>query len=124
MLKITTKGDLNKTNNFLKKLSSVDIFSSLNHYGELGVFALSKATPVSSSLTSNSWAYRIIKGKRYGIEWYNTNAENGVSVAVLIQYGHATRSGGYIQGIDYINPSIKPVFDKILEDFRKKVKYE
>lgn len=123
MIGITTKGDLKKTESFLMKLLNGDFYSDLNRYGQLGVDALSKSTPVDSNLTANSWAYRIIKGKRPGIEWYNKNVVNGTSVAILIQYGHATGTGGYVQGRDFINPAMRPIFDKISEDVWKKVKY-
>ena len=123
MIGITSKGDLSKTNNFLKKLQRRDIYSDLNRYGQMGVDALSNATPIDSNLTANSWKYRVIKGKRPGIEWYNTNEVNGTPVAILIQYGHATGTGGYVAGRDFINPAIRPIFDKISTDIWKKVKY-
>lgn len=89
----------------------------------MGVQALSRATPKDTGLASISWDYIVInEGGRVGIEWYNTNVENGISVVLLIQYGHATRGGSYIPGRDFINPAIQPVFDKIEEDIRKKVK--
>lgn len=122
MISITSRGDFKKTDDFLKRLMHGDIYSDLNRYGQMGVEALSKATPIDSSLTSHSWAYRIIKGKRPGIEWYNTNEVNGTSVAILIQYGHATGTGGYVLGRDYINPAMRPIFDKIADDVWKKVK--
>lgn len=123
MIKITTKGDSKKTYDFLNKLTKGNIFSDLNRYGQMGIDALSRATPIDSKLTANSWRYRIIKNRRGpGIEWYNTNEVNGTSVAILIQYGHATGTGGYVTGRDFINPSIRPVFDKIADDVWKKVK--
>ncbi len=123
MIGIETRGDLKKTYDFLNKLLRNDIYADFNHYGQQGVDALSKATPVDSKLTATSWRYRIIKSSKFpGIEWYNTNVVNGTSVAVLIQYGHATGTGGYVQGRDYINPSMRPIFDKIADDVWKKVK--
>lgn len=121
MIRIESRGNHNKTSSFLTKLLRGDIYSDLNRYGEMGVEALSKATPVASSLTANSWEYRIIKGKRPGIEWYNTNVVNGTPVAILIQYGHGTGTGGYVQGRDFINPAMQPVFDRIAADVWKKV---
>lgn len=122
MIGVTSKGDFKKTDAFLKRLQKGDIFSDLNKYGQMGVDALANATPVDSRLTANSWKYRIIKGKHPGIEWYNTNEVNGTSVAILLQYGHATGTGGYVSGRDFINPAIKPIFDKIGADVWKKVK--
>ncbi len=98
------------------------MFSDLTRHGKTGVDALSNATPVDSSLTANSWAFRIIKDRRNpGIEWYNSNAAGDVSVAILIQYGHATGTGGYVVGRDFINPAMQPIFDKIADDVWKKV---
>jgi hypothetical protein len=123
LFKIITKGDSKKTDAFLNRLIKGNIFSDLNRYGEIGVAALSSSTPIDSKLTANSWRYRIIKNRRGpGIEWYNTNEVNGTSVAILIQYGHATGTGGYVTGRDYINPAMRPIFDKIADDVWKKVK--
>lgn len=122
MIGITTGGDLKKTDDFLKRLLQGDLFSDLARYGQMGVDALSRTTPVDSSLTANSWAYRVIKNrKRPGIEWYNTNTVNGTHVAILIQYGHATGTGGFVSGRDYINPAMRPIFDQIVNDVWKKV---
>jgi hypothetical protein len=123
MIGITSTGDFKKTDDFLKRLQRRDPYSGLARYGEMGVEALSRATPLDSSLTANSWNYRIIKGKRPGIEWYNTNVVNGTPVVILLQYGHATGTGGYVSGRDFINPAIKPIFDKIANDVWKKVRY-
>jgi hypothetical protein len=123
MIGVTTRGDLKRTNDFLKSLLSGDFYTDLNRYGQMGVDALAKATPVDSSLSANSWAYRIIKNRRRpGIEWYNTNIVSGTPVVILIQYGHATGTGGYVSGRDFINPAMRPIFDKIAEDVWKKVK--
>ncbi len=123
MIGITSNGDFNNTRNFLNRLLKGDIFSGLDRYGRIGVDALSKATPVDSSLTANSWTYRIIKDRRRpGIEWYNTNIAGDTSVAILIQYGHATGTGGYVAGRDFINPAMRPIFDRIADDVWKKVK--
>lgn len=122
MIRITNKGNFEKANKALLKLLGGDMYTDLDRYGREGVSALAKATPVETSLTANSWAYRVIKGKNPGIEWYNTNVVNGVSVAILIQYGHGTGTGGYVQGRNYINPAIRPIFDQIVANVRKKVK--
>jgi len=123
VISITSKGDLRNTTNYLKRLLHGDIYAELSRYGQMGVDALSNATPVDTSLTANSWGYRIIKDrKRPGIQWYNKNIESGIPVAILIQYGHATGTGGYVAGRDFINPAMRPVFDKIADDIWKKVK--
>lgn len=122
MIRLSSRGDFKNTKNWLAKVSRGDPFAELDRYGKLGVAALAQATPVDSSLTANSWAYRIIKGKRPGIEWYNTNeTSTGTPVAILIQYGHGTGTGGYVAGRDYINPAMRPIFDKIAADVWKKV---
>lgn len=121
MIRITTSGDNKKTSRSLEKILRGDIYSELDRYGKQGVDLLSSATPISTGLTASSWGYRIKKGKRIGIEWFNTNAVNGVSVAILIQYGHATGTGGYVQGRDFINPAIRPLFDQIADEIWKKV---
>lgn len=97
----------------------------LKKYGEMGVEALRAATPVDSGLTRDSWGYEVRTSQRmgyYSIIWTNSNVKNDwANVAVLIQYGHATRNGGYVQGIDYINPALKPVFDRIAKELWKEV---
>ena len=123
MIGITSSGNLKKTDAFLKRLQKRDIYSDLDRYGKMGVSALSRATPVDSSLTANSWAYRVIRGRRPGIEWYNTNVVGGTPVAILIQYGHGTGTGGYVQGRDFINPAIRPIFNQISDDIWKKVRH-
>lgn len=123
MIGITSTGDFTKTDSFLKRLQRRSQYSDLNRYGQMGVTALSNATPIDSRLTASSWNYRIIKGNRPGIEWYNMNEVNGTPVAILIQYGHATGTGGYVHGRDFINPAMKPIFDKIANDVWKKVRY-
>ncbi len=127
MIGITSKGDFKKTTKFLERINSnvslSDIYSDFDSYGRIGVDALSDATPVDTGLTANSWRYRVIKDRaRPGIEWYNTNTVNGTPIAILIQYGYATGSGGYVQGRDYINPAMRPIFDMIAADVWKKVK--
>lgn len=98
------------------------MFNELDQYGQMGVDALSRATPVESGLTARSWRYKINIGrKRTSIEWYNTNENNGANVAILLQYGHATGNGGYVSGYDYINPAMRPVFDQISERVWSKV---
>lgn len=122
MLGVTSRGNYNKTDSFLKKLLTGDIYSNFNRYGQLGIDALSQSTPIESGLTSSSWGYRIIKNRRHpGIEWFNTNVASGTPVAILIQYGHGTGTGGYVSGRDYINPAMRSIFDNIANDIWKKV---
>ena len=117
MIRITTKGDFNNTFRFLNKMSKFQINKILEKYGRMGVNALASATPVDSGKTAESWGYEISVGKEGAtIYWTNTNQNKGVYIAVILQYGHGTGTGGYVQGIDYINPAIRPVFDKIAEE--------
>jgi len=122
MIKITSVGDFKKTTDFLDRLRRREIYRDLDRYGRMGVDALSRSTPVRTGLTGQSWQYRVLMGKRPGIEWYNTNEVSGTSVAILIQYGHATGTGGYVGGRDYINPAMRPIFDQIAEEVWKKVR--
>ena len=115
--------DFPNTEKLLKKLLSGDLYRRLDKYGKKGVDALEAATPIETSKTANAWTYKVIRSKNNpGIAWYNTNENDGVSIALLIQYGHGTGTGGYVQGIDYINPAMRPVFDSILEDILKEVR--
>lgn len=121
-LKITSSGSFKKTFSFFDSMSKSDIFASLNKYGQAGVNALAAATPVDSGLSSESWTYEITKsGGKYTIEWHNTNVVNGTPVVILIQYGHGTGTGGYVQGRDFINPVIQPLFDEIANNVWKAV---
>ena len=117
LIRITTKGDFNNTFRFLNKMSKFQINKILEKYGQMGVEALRSATPIDSGKTAESWGYEISVGKEGAtIHWTNTNQNTGVYIAVILQYGHGTGTGGYVQGIDYINPAIRPVFDKIAEE--------
>lgn len=123
MFRLTSKGDFGKTRKFIARMQRGDQYTDLNRYGQMGVEALSRATPVDTGLASQSWAYRIVKDSRGPrIEWYNTDVENGAKVILLVRYGHATRSGTYIQGRNFISPAAQPVFDQIVNDVWKKVK--
>lgn len=114
---VTTTGDFKKTETFLTRLNGDSIFRSLDRFGQLGVNALASATPTRSGLTASSWYYQVIRRRgRYTIEWLNHNTVNGANVAILIQYGHGTGTGGYVRGRDFINPAIQPIFDQIAND--------
>jgi len=123
MISTKVSGSFENTNKFLAYLQSREMFNSLESYGKKGVDALENATPTDTGLTARSWRYRIIKDRgRYTIEWYNTNVQNGSNIAILIQYGHGTGTGGWVQGRDYINPAIQPIFDQIANEVWEKVK--
>lgn len=122
MIKIKHKGNFNNTDKYLKNLSRFDISQILKRYGQEGVNALAAATPVETGKTAASWNYEItISNNSYTITWTNSNRVNGVPIAIILQYGHATRNGGYVEGRDYINPSIQPIFDKIANEAWKEV---
>lgn len=122
MITFRHKGNFEKTEKFFKQSVTSKYMDVFERYGKEGVSALASATPVESGKTASSWGYRI-KRTRFGvtISWFNTNVFNKVNVAILIQYGHGTRNGGYVQGRDYINPAIKPIFDKISNDIWKEI---
>lgn len=125
MIGITVSGRESPTTKALMKMRRSQLLNKLHAYGQRGVTLLSQATPVDSRHTASSWAYRIVE-ERNGprVEWYNTSADESgqTSVAVLIQYGHGTKNGGYVQGRDYINPAIQPMFDEIINGIWQEVK--
>lgn len=117
MIKITSKGDFNRTFKFLNFMEKWKVDKILNKYGEKGVSALAAATPIDSGKTANSWSYNIeSSGNSATIYWSNTNVNKGVNIAVILQFGHGTGTGGYVQGRDYINPAMRPIFDRIAEE--------
>ena len=117
------KGDFSKTNRYLEKALEAMRLDRLNHYGEKGVAALSAATPVDTGLTAQSWYYEIRKTSTgASIVFKNSNVNKGVNIAIILQYGHATRYGGWVEGRDYINPAIQPVFDEIAKDAWEEVR--
>lgn len=119
---ITQKGSFKHIEAYLSRLRTDDVFSVLNKYGAMGVAALSRATPRDSGVTAESWYYTIQRAKGYySIRWHNSNRRDEIPVAVLIQYGHGTRTGGYVQGQDYIMPAIRPIFDKIADEAWREV---
>lgn len=122
MVIVKQKGDFSKTEKFLNTISKKLYYRNLQKYAEQGVAALASATPVDSGTTANSWDYEIRQTKNsVSIYWTNSNVNKGVPIAVIIQYGHGTRNGGYVQGRDYINPAMRPIFDKIAENVWKEV---
>lgn len=122
MVIVKQKGDFSKTEKFFNTISKKLYYRNLQKYAEQGVAALASATPIDSGTTANSWNYEIRQTKNsVSIYWTNSNVNKGVPIAVIIQYGHGTRNGGYVQGRDYINPAMRPIFDKIAENVWKEV---
>lgn len=122
MIEITQTGGFKKLEKFLSFSQQQKWIRILNKYGKIGTQVLANATPVDSGKTAASWDYEIYIGKTsLNLYWINTNINKGVNIAVILQYGHGTRTGGYVEGRDYINPAIRPVFDKMTEDLWKEV---
>lgn len=122
MISFRQKGDFSKLTRFLERAKEVVHIGDLDKFGKEGVAALASATPVDSGETANSWYYEIENRKgSVTISFYNSNVQNGVPIAVILQYGHGTRNGGWVQGRDYINPAIQPIFDKIANNAWKEV---
>jgi len=122
MISFTTKGDFRHLEKLLKNCSNGNVYQGLEQYAQKGVEALASATPKDSGKTAESWGYEIHRsGKQIEIVWTNNNINDGVNIAVILQYGHGTRNGGYVVGRDYINPAMRPVFDEIAEAAWKEV---
>ena len=116
------RGNFNNTEKFLKQATRTDYLRILEKYAKEGVAALALATPKDSGETANSWSYKISSSRgAYTISWANSNVVNGVPIAILIQYGHATGNGGYVEGQDYMNPALKPIFDNLANEAWKEV---
>ena len=123
MITFRQKGDFSKLNGYLERFKEGLKISALDRYGEEGVQALANATPRDTGLTADSWRYRIVRSNgAVSITFENTNIQNGVPIAIILQYGHATRNGGYVQGIDYINPAVRPIFERLAEEAWEEVK--
>ena len=122
MIKIRQKGDFKKLTSFFEKAKEGFNIGILDKYGEKGVAALSSATPIDTGLTASSWFYKIEnKNGVAKIEFHNSNVQRGISIALILQYGHGTKNGGYVVGRDYINPAIQPVFDELAKNAWKEV---
>lgn len=122
MIRFEQKGDFSKLERYLKKVKHTNLNSVLHRYGQKGVKALSAATPVETGATAQSWYYEVENNRnRVAINFYNSNIENGAPIAIIVQYGHGTGTGGWVQGRDYINPAIQPVFDEITKDVWREV---
>lgn len=117
-----SKGDFSKTEKLLKKSLGRDYISILHEYGQAGVIALSLASPVDTGLMASSWRYEVTQsGSTLSLTFHNDDIENGCNVAILVQYGHAAKNGYYIQGRDFINPALQPIFDDLAEKAWKEV---
>ena len=122
MISFRQKGDFRKVTRFLERAKEVVHLGDLDKYGRAGVAALASATPVDSGLTASSWYYEITNRNGVAtISFKNSNVQNGVPIAIILQYGHATGTGGWVEGRDYINPAIQPIFDQIADSAWKEV---
>ena len=122
MITFRQKGDFSKLTNYLERLKEAANIGVLDKYGKAGVAALASATPIDTGLTASSWYYEIEnKNGRATISFHNSNIQNGVPIAIILQYGHGTGNGGWVEGRDYINPAIQPIFDKIAENAWREV---
>lgn len=124
VVQMSEKGDFKKTFRFLKAMQEKKFLSNLNKYGERGVQLLSENTPRDTGLTASSWYYKIEDdGETLTLTWCNSNVKKDYfNVALMLQYGHATKNGGWVEGIDYINPALKPLFDEMEKDIWEEVK--
>lgn len=123
MISFTVGGSTHGTESFLSRMMRLDPFSGLEPYAQRGVEALRSVTPINEGYTANSWTYEIVKeGDNVTIWWKNTNIVGGFNVAIGLQYGHGTGTGGWVEGYDYINPALRPIFDEIAEKVWKEVR--
>ena len=114
MISAAVSGSFKNTESFLTRVTKIDIIGILESCGQKGVKALSAATPTDSGIAANSWGFKVSrKGAGYSIVWTNSDVENGFPVVIMLQYGYGTGTGGYVEGVDFINPAIKPIFDEI-----------
>lgn len=122
MIRFRQKGDFSKLSRYMERVKNAVRLGDLDKYGREGVAALASATPVDSGVTASSWYYEIVrKNGSVSIEFYNSNIQNGVPIAIILQYGHGTGTGGWVEGRDYINPTIRPLFDEIANNAWKEV---
>ena len=122
MISFKQTGDFSKASNVLERMLNALKLGTLDKYGRMGVEALSAATPIESGTTASSWSYEIDrKGDSTTISFLNSNINKGANIAIILQYGHGTRNGGYVQGRDYINPAIRPVFEQMANEAWKEI---
>ena len=122
-IRVENSGDFDNIKSFYDKITRGEIYEDLDQYGELGKESLSKHTPVRTGLAAQSWSFEIEEeaSNRVSIHWTNLDVEGGLEVVILLQYGHATGTGGYVSGKDFINPAMEPVFEAAIEAYREKV---
>lgn len=117
MVTIRHRGDFRKTERFFNRVKGAGYLNVLEKYGQIGVEALSSATPKDSGTTASSWTYEIVRDEnRTRISWLNGHENDGVNIAIILQYGHGTGTGGFVEGIDYVNPAMRPIFNSIAEE--------
>lgn len=122
LITVKSKGNFKKTYSFLEKVKEGFDIGLLDKYGKLGVEALEMYTPMDTGLTAASWYYNIERdGKNVSLQFLNSNIQNGIPIAIILQYGHGTKSGGYVSGVDYINPALGPIFEKLAEEAWKEL---
>lgn len=122
MIRIRQKGDFRKLSTFLERAKETVKIGDLDKYGREGVAALESATPIDTGLTSQSWYYTIERQNgKVKLNFHNSNINDGVPIAIILQYGHATSNGGWVEGIDYINPALKPIFENLAKEAWKEV---
>ena len=122
MITFRQQGDFSKLTRYLERVKGAVNLSLLDKYGREGVAALASATPVESGLTASSWYYEVSYGKSGAkITFNNSHVNQGVPIAIILQYGHGTGTGGWVEGRDYINPAIQPIFDKIVDEAWREV---
>lgn len=123
MISASSSGSFNNTMRFLQLMQTNRVFDVLDRYGREGVDALAQATPKETGETADSWYYEVShKAGKHTVGWGNRHREDGVQIAIIIQYGHGTGTGGYVEGIDYINPALRPIFDRMANDIERQVR--
>lgn len=121
-ISLTSSGSFDNSESFLKRLQNRSHYKALRGFGEKGVAALASATAIDTGETAGSWSYKISQtDKRASITWYNDHVVDGVPIAIVLQYGHATGTGGWVEGRDYINPALRPIFDQMADELWKEV---
>lgn len=122
MIKFRHKGDYKKLNNYLKRIQKASNATDLDRFGMMGVTALASMTPIETGLTASSWYYEIERSNgKTVLSFRNSNINDGVPIAIILQHGHGTGTGGWVEGIDYINPSLRPVFEQMANDIWQEV---
>lgn len=123
MIKVKHSGSFRRAEKFLKEMSKKDYSAILHRYGQMGVEALQQATPTDTGVTAMSWSYEVaVESGAYTIYWSNSHENDGVNIAIILQFGHGTGTGGYVKGIDYINPALQAVFERMADDLWEEVR--